>query len=211
VAYLLRQSDPISNRCHEETVMPALASPSTDERTLLLGFLATQRQALKVSAYGLSDDDARTSAAASTLTVGGLIKHLTDMERNWMSMTRGDRQDRDASGYLDGFRVTPDETLEGLITDYDAAARETDALIGERRLDDAVPVPKGVPWFPADLDAWSVRWVIVHLIEETARHAGHADLVREAIDGATAFPLLAAAEGWPATPWLQPWAPVDAV
>ena len=70
-----------------------------------------------------------------------------------------------------------------------------------------VPVPQGVPWYPDDLDAWSVRWVLMHLIAQTARHAGHADIVREAIDGATAFPLLAAAEGWPATPWLQPWEP----
>ncbi len=64
-----------------------------------------------------------------------------------------------------------------------------------------------MPWFPDDIDAWTVRWVLLHLIEETARHAGHADMVREAIDGATAFPLMAAAEGWPATPWLQPWQP----
>ena len=69
----------------------------------------------------------------------------------------------------------------------------------------AVPVPQGVPWYPDDVDAWSVRWVLLHLIVETARHAGHADIVREAIDGATAFPLMAAAEGWPATPWMQPW------
>ena len=73
-----------------------------------------------------------------------------------------------------------------------------------------VPVPAGVPWFPQDVDAWSVRWVALHLIAETARHAGHADIVREAIDGATAFPLLAAAEGWPATPWLTPWEPAAA-
>jgi hypothetical protein len=52
--------------------------------------------------------------------------------------------------------------------------------------------------------------VLLHLISETARHAGHADIVREAIDGATAFPLLAAAENWPATPWLQPWQPPEA-
>jgi hypothetical protein len=54
---------------------------------------------------------------------------------------------------------------------------------------------------------WWVRWVLMHLVAEIARHAGHADIVREGIDGATAFPLMAAAEGWPATPWLQPWEP----
>lgn len=54
-----------------------------------------------------------------------------------------------------------------------------------------VPVPKGVPWFPDDLDEWSVRWVLLHLIEETARHAGHADIIRESVDGATSGPLIA--------------------
>jgi hypothetical protein len=68
-------------------------------------------------------------------------------------------------------------------------------------------VPKGVPWFPADVEAWSVRWVLLHLIEETARHVGHADIIRESLDGATAIPLMAAVEGWPASPWVQPWEP----
>jgi hypothetical protein len=100
----------------------------------------------------------------------------------------------------------PDETLAELIGDYEAAAKETESVIVDiADLGQPVPVPKGVPWFPADVEAWSVRWVLLHLIEETARHAGHADIVREALDGATAFPLLAAAEGWPATPWLRPW------
>ena len=59
-------------------------------------------------------------------------------------------------------------------------------------------MPKGVPWFPRDVEAWSVRWVLLHIIEETARHAGHADIIREALDGATMYALMAAAEGWQA-------------
>lgn len=77
-------------------------------------------------------------------------------------------------------------------------------------LGQSVPVPRGVPWFPQDVDAWSVRWVLLHLIQETARHAGYADIIREALDGATAFPLMAAAEGWPVTPWMKPWQPPGA-
>ena len=89
---------------------------------------------------------------------------------------------------------------------YDEAAGETDSVVAAiPDLGQPVPVPKGVPWYPADVEAWSVRWVLLHLIAETARHAGHADIVREHLDGATAFPLMAAAEGWPATPWMQPW------
>jgi hypothetical protein len=76
-------------------------------------------------------------------------------------------------------------------------------------LDQPVPVPKGVPWFPDDVDNWSVRWVLLHLVEELARHAGHADIVRETIDGGTLYPLMAAVEGWPATEWLQPWTPAS--
>jgi hypothetical protein len=86
------------------------------------------------------------------------------------------------------------------------AASETDPTIaGIADLDQPVPVPQGVSWFPSDIDAWSVRWVLLHLIQETARHAGHADIIRESLDGATGFELTAAAEGWPETPWLKPW------
>jgi uncharacterized damage-inducible protein DinB len=189
--------------------MAAHVPSSTDERTLLLGFLDQQRYAVKLTAYGLSDEQAGTTPTASALTIGGLIKHLTRAERGWLNTVRqtpasGDR----AQDYADGFRFDPDETLESVIADYDAAARETrETIEAVDDLNQAVPVPKGVPWFPADVDAWSVRWVLLHLIEETARHAGHADIVRESIDGATGYPLMAAAEGWEPTPWLQPWHP----
>ncbi len=72
-----------------------------------------------------------------------------------------------------------------------------------------MPVPPNAEWIPAEIKEWSVRWVLLHLIEETARHAGHADIIRETIDGATHYPLLAAAEQWP-DPWFQPWEPATA-
>ena len=93
---------------------------------------------------------------------------------------------------------------------YATVARDTEAVVRAiPNLNQVVPVPKGVPWFPADVEAWTVRWVLLHLIEETARHAGHADILRESIDGATMYALMAAAEGWPATDWLQPWTPAE--
>jgi uncharacterized protein (DUF1800 family) len=113
--------------------------------------------------------------------------------------------------YEDNFKLEPGETLASVIDKYDAVARETEAVIEKiADLGQAVPVPPGVPWFPDDVEGWSVRWVLLHLITETARHAGHADIVREAIDGATAFPLMAAVEHWPATDYLQPWSPTVA-
>jgi Protein of unknown function (DUF664) len=107
-----------------------------------------------------------------------------------------------------GFQWESHETVAAILELYDEIAKESKRAIGGiADLGQAVPVPKDVPWFPKDVDAWSVRWVLLHLIEETARHAGHADIIRESLDGATAFPLMAAAEGWPSTSWLQPWEP----
>jgi hypothetical protein len=190
--------------------MPGMAPFHTDEHDLLLGCLAQQRGVLRLTAFGLTDTQARTPAAApSPLTVGGLIKHVAGVEQNWIDMVL--RRERPATAdddYVAGFTMGADETLAELFAFADAVADTTEAVVRDiADLGQPVPVPRGVPWYPDDLDAWSVRWVLMHLVAETARHAGHADIVREAIDGATAFPLMAAAEGWPATPWLQPWEP----
>lgn len=187
--------------------MPGQAPPVADEREGLLAYLSQQRYVLRLAAHGLTDEQARATPTAGTLSVGGLIKHVASVERTWMDMVL-ERPRGTEDEYLANFRMSPHETLADVLACYDDAARDTDAVIDDvADLGQAVPVPKGVPWFPDDVDAWSVRWVLLHLITETARHAGHADIVRESIDGATAFPLMAAAEGWPATPWLQPWEP----
>jgi uncharacterized damage-inducible protein DinB len=196
---------------YERTAMPGNVPPVADERQGLPAFLAQQRQVLRLSAYGLSDEQARATPSASALSVGGLIKHVAHTERGWvdiMLQRAGSSDDDDGDDYVRGFQLGQGETLADVLGLYDEVAAETEAAVaGIGDLGQAVPVPKGVPWFPDDVDAWSVRWVLLHIIEETARHAGHADIVRESIDGATAFSLMAAAEGWPATPWLQPWEP----
>jgi len=189
--------------------MPGLAAFHTDEHELLLGFLDQQRAVLRLAAHGLTDEQARTRAVApSPLSVGGLIKHASLGEQMWMGVVRQQAEDRDPDAYAASFVMDADETLDDLLSQARSIGEETAAVIRAiSDLEQPVPVPKGVPWYPQDLDAWSVRWVVLHLVEEFARHAGHADILREAIDGATAFPLMAAAEGWPATPWMQPWAP----
>ncbi|MGB8650882.1 MAG: DinB family protein [Mycobacteriales bacterium] len=186
--------------------MPGLVRPVSDERDALLAYLAQMRLVLRITAHGLSDAQARSTPLRGGLSVGGLIKHVSSVEQTWMDMVEQRPRDK-AADYSDGFRHREDQTLEDVLALYDEAAARTDRVVGGRGLDDAVPVPQGVPWFPQDVEAWSVRWVLLHLIQETARHAGHADLLREEVDGATAFPLMAAVEGWPATAWLQPWTP----
>jgi uncharacterized damage-inducible protein DinB len=188
--------------------MPGNVPPVADERAGLLGFLAQQRYVLTLAAHGLTDEQARLAPTVSALSVGGLVKHVAHTERGWIDVML--QRPGDGGGGADydaNFRLGPDETLADVIAFYDAVAGDTDAVLAEVDLDLAVPVPRGVPWYPQDVDAWSARWVVLHIIEETARHAGHADIVREAVDGATAYPLMAAAEGWPATEWLQPWSP----
>jgi hypothetical protein len=204
--------------------MPGSVPPVSDEREGLLAYLAQQRYVMKLTAFGLTDEQARAVPSASSLSVGGLVKHVADTESGWVDLILqlpapgnadldgGDGSAEGSGGgadhYLEHFSMRPDETLADVLATYDAvAARTSEVIASIDDLGQAVPVPKGVPWYPQDVDAWSVRWVLLHLIEETARHAGHADIVREHVDGATAFPLMAAAEGWPATPWMQPWSP----
>ena len=188
--------------------MPGNVRPVADEREGLLAYLAQQRDAIRYAAHGLTDEQARATPTVSSLSVGGLVKHVAAVERGWLdTVLQRPGQERD---YEADFRLGPDETLAEVLADYDEVAKATeDAVAGIADLGQPVPVPKGVPWFPDDVDAWSVRWVLLHLIEEVARHAGHADIVRESIDGATGYALMAAAEGWPATDWLKPWEPAD--
>ncbi|MFH8387583.1 DinB family protein [Kitasatospora sp. NPDC018058] len=188
--------------------MPRVVPPVADERTALTAYLAHQRRALRVTAHGLSEEQARMAASASDLSIGGLIKHAARCECFWtdliLQQQRGTQPEADESN-ADEFQLALAEVLAA----YTEAAERTDAVIaGIPDLGQAVPVPQGAPWIPAEVKEWSIRWVLLHLIEETARHGGHADVIRESIDGATFDPLLAAAEAWP-DPWVQPWEPAS--
>jgi uncharacterized damage-inducible protein DinB len=180
--------------------------PLTDEKALLLAYIAQQRDGLCNAAFGLTDEQARSTPTAGTLSIGGLVKHVAATEQSWIDMAlQRQRSPGNEQDYADGFRLRDDETLAGVLATYDEVAQSTEAGMTDVSLDQPVPVPKGVPWFPADVEAWTVRWVLLHVIEETARHAGHADIVRESIDGATMYELMAGVEGWPETEWLKPW------
>jgi uncharacterized damage-inducible protein DinB len=178
---------------------------SGDEREVLLGYLDRQRQGLRNAVYGLTGEEAALAPSASALSVAGLLKHAAAVERNWAGLIRQQHQGADVETHLASF-LGGEIPVPDLLADYEKAARETDeTVLAAATLDDPVPVPKGVPWFPKDIEAWTVRWVVLHLIEETARHAGHADVVRETIDGAQAVELLAAVEGWSESDFVKPW------
>jgi hypothetical protein len=182
--------------------MPAIVRPVEDERDALLAFLEHERHVLLVAAYGLTDEQARLAPTTSDLTIQFLLEHMTSTECTWTSMVLGVPRPPDGE---------PGATLAAAVADYREAIAATDAAIASvAKLDQAVPLPEGTRWAPPDT-VWSVRWVLLHLIHETARHAGHADIIRESIDGATALPLMAAVEGWPPRRTITPWTPPHGV
>ena len=196
--------------------MPALAPPVADERSALREFMAYHQSAYFAVSYGLTDDQARSSPTVSALSIGGLVKHVTAMQRTWMSRVaaapgappKDPRPfDEIAKEFGDQHVMRPDETLAGLLRAFEAQNAESLRLVETADLDAAVPVPKDIPWFPKNQPAWSVRWVILHVINELARHAGHADIVRETIDGAAMYELIAGLEGWEIEGWVTPWRP----
>jgi uncharacterized damage-inducible protein DinB len=184
--------------------MPGTVRPVVDERDGLLAYLAQQRNGLRYAVHGLTDEQAASTPSVSALSLAGLIKHVARMERYWIVQVLAQRQLPEAQDYEADFRLQAGETLAAVLDQYAAVAAETEAIVAEiADLGQAVPVPQGVPWFPKDVEAWSARWVLLHVIEETARHAGQADIIRESLDGATMYALMAAAEGWLAD--LQHW------
>ena len=176
--------------------MPGLTPATINERDTLIAFLRQQRYVLKLAAYGLTDEQAQAAPSVSALSVGGLIKHVALTEQHWMHrIVCGEQYGNPEDEYENGFRFVGDETLATVIAFYDEVAAQTEAIIeSEIDLSRLIEIPRGVPWFPQDETHWSLRWVLNHVIEETARHAGHADIVRESIDGSNAFALLAAYE-----------------
>jgi len=180
--------------------MPAIVRPVGDERDALLAFLAHERHVLVVAAYGVTDEQAWSTPTASTLSIAWLLEHATSTERTWAAMVAGDPRAPELT-------ASARSPLEVLVAAYTEATSATDrAIAAVDDLAHEVPVPAGTRWAPPGT-VWSVRWVLLHLIHETARHAGHADIIRESIDGATALPLMAAAEQWPPRRTIRPWTP----
>lgn len=200
--------------------MPGMPAPTTGERQTLIDFVAFQQNAFFAVAHGLTDAQARSTPSVSALSVGGLIKHVTAMQQAWTARAEHAPQfpppdprpmEDQMADYADQYVMGEHETLAGLLGAFKAQNAETLRVLAERDLDTAVPIPHDVPWFPQDVDNWSVRWVAMHLIEELSRHAGHADIIRESIDRATMYELLAAEEQWPETDWITRWRPAAEV
>ncbi|MER6285507.1 DinB family protein [Streptomyces sviceus] len=165
-----------------------------DERGALLAFLEEQRGGIRRSLLGLTDEQAAAKPSASELSLGGLLKHVAEVEQSWIARAKGEQPavHREPSNWHECFALVGDETVASQLAYWEKVAAETEAFARSvPSLDDTFPLPDQ-PWFPPG-GRVSVRWVLLHLIRETARHAGHADIIRESLDGKTAFELVALA------------------
>ncbi|WP_449065307.1 DinB family protein [Planomonospora algeriensis] len=157
----------------------------TGERADLLQTLAKHRGFLRQTVEGLTDEQAARRTTVSELCLGGLIKHVAGVEDGWMRFAVGGAEAMygEPIDWEGQFRMLEGETLAGLLDAYERVAARTDELVATLPdLDAAHPLPEA-PWFEPGA-SWSVRRVLLHVIAETSQHAGHADIIREALDGA---------------------------
>ena len=180
------------------------------ESDVLVGYLDQQLTAIRAAAYGLTEQQARATPCRSALSIGGLVKHVTHV----MAGRRESQVDPTAmpdeagfAAFVASFALGEDETLAGALAAFDEV--RTSYLADVRATDPGADMTAPpAPWDGVYAPTASVqRFALVHHIEEFARHAGHADVIREQIDGAQAESLLLAVEGRAGNDWVQPWTP----
>jgi hypothetical protein len=169
--------------------MTAEQEHQSPERADLLQAMGRHRAFLRQTVNGLTDEEAARRTTVSELCLGGLIKHVASVEHGWTDfIERGPAamalpDEAGIEDYVAGFRMLPGETLAVLLDRYDQVARHTDGLVRSLPSLDASHALPEAPWFEPGAQ-WSARRVLLHIIAETAQHAGHADIIREALDGA---------------------------
>jgi uncharacterized damage-inducible protein DinB len=175
-----KQDDNVAIPSSEEPIDPPRTS---DERTMLLSYLDFYRAVLLRKCAGLNAEELQRTAAATTLTLGRLLRHMAFVEDHWFEFVLHGR-DYPAPWHGADWDAQPDWEMDTssdyspteLAAQFAAAIERSRTAIDSVDLDDAAS--RLGPTGPT-----SVRWILVHMIEEYARHCGHADLLREAVDG----------------------------
>ena len=159
---------------------------AADERTMLLAFLDYYRAVLIDKAAGLTDEQLRTRLGPSTLTLGGLVHHMAVVEDWWFTQVIANEPAPEpwASAPWDDdrdweFTIANEMSYDAIVAQYE------ESMARSRTVMDTVESLDQTTVRERDGEPFTVRWILVHLIEEIARHAGHADLIRESIDGET--------------------------
>jgi len=173
---------------------PAAGEPdgTGSERQVLEAFLDFHRQVLVSKVDGIPENEARQRRVPSKTTLAGLIKHMIGVERGWFQEVLAGRKPEDIGPNVGGgdesWDLAENETVSSLIKEYEQTCEQSRQTAARFALDDAVPEP--------DMGQVSLRWVYVHMIEETARHVGHADILREQTDGAAGIDGDSAVATW---------------
>lgn len=149
------------------------------EAGALDAWLDAHRATLLLKLDGLDEDQLRRSVTPTGFSLLGLVKHLAHVEHSWFVLDFAGSDEPDLFGTGPGvFAVTPDESTSEIVDTYLAACARSRRIVAEAEsLDQAVP--------HVELGTVDLRWIMIHMIEETARHNGHADIIRELIDGST--------------------------
>lgn len=159
---------------------PSTVAPQS-ERAALLEFLGYKRDALINRIEGISDEQARMTPTASSLSLLSLVKHSAIWERRWFQVIAAGRSSPgewpETPPVVENstFLLAEEDTIESVVADYRAQIAESNEIIAVADLDATCARP--------DIANQTVRWVVLHMLEETAHHAGHADIIRESIDG----------------------------
>ncbi len=168
---------------------------SAQEREDLLAIVADQRRIFLYTVVEITDEQAATRTTVSELTLGGILKHLAGLQRSWLAVIDGTAPAEVGWSDLDPdhYRMTESETLAGLLDAFRAAAADFDRSVrDEPDLDRKLTLPR-YPWSPSEPVVWTARHVLLHVFREIAHHSGHADIIREALDGSSTTARMAAA------------------
>ncbi|WP_370890413.1 DinB family protein [Janibacter sp. GXQ6167] len=180
-----------------------------DENQTYAGYIAQQLEALRASALGLTDEQARSTPCRSALSIGGILKHVTHVLAGEVPEAADPGAPIDpVDAFYASFVMRPDESLTEVLARFDAmTAAVADRFSGDVDPDEEVVQPPA-PWYGITEESTvRRRYQLMHIVEELSRHAGHADIIREQIDGALAPALVATVLGLPANPFVTPWTP----
>ncbi|MGR8006981.1 DinB family protein [Streptomyces hypolithicus] len=167
--------------------LPRIRPPHVaDERTQLIGWLDMQRAIVAWKCEGLSDEDAHRSLLPTSphMTMAGIVSHMRWVENTWFEVVflgRPAKGPRFEGGHEDADMMVEGTPLAQLLAEYEQQCAVSNEIIAAHSLDDIGRHPD------FEVSAASLRWMLMHMLEETARHAGHMDTIRELLDGGTGY------------------------
>jgi hypothetical protein len=178
----------------------------------IVAYVEQQLDAIRAAAIGLTEEQARLRPCRSALSIGGLLKHATYCmrgvtERLADGEPRAEIDEAAFAAHEGSFALAEDETAAGALASFDAM--RVDYVAALAAADPSAPIKADpAPWFGiVDVRPANLRYLLVHQIEEMARHAGHADIIREQLDGISVPAIVLSAEGMQASDFFEPYAP----